>query len=258
MRDRKKGRSFAVRACPTPLRLRPVKTVSASETWDPHYISCDGFPDGFHEAGCWGKAVCVNGQPQVTKCPAGQMYDVTSDTCVSISQHLSTTDCNTPVDCGKEVDGRHADVGDGCRSYYICLQGAFMGRMYCPPPLGLNCTGKDDGNYEIGCRVYTVCSGGKSTVVECDPGSVYSTSAGKCDAPANVPPPCGEMKDCSNMADGHYPDLDNNCRSYYTCVEGRFVGHNFCPASLVFNEKNGSCDWPDYVSPPCGTASPWK
>nr|KAG5690942.1 hypothetical protein BaRGS_034328 [Batillaria attramentaria] len=47
------------------------------------------------------------------------------------------------------------------------------------------------------------------------------------------------MKDCSNMADGHYPDLDNNCRSYYTCVEGRFVGHNFCPASVP---KNGRPD----------------
>ena len=32
------------------------------------------------------------------------------------------------------------------------------------------------------------------------------------------------------MADGHFPDLDNGCHSYYTCVEGVFVGHNFCPA----------------------------
>ncbi|XP_070206208.1 probable chitinase 10 [Littorina saxatilis] len=61
------------------------------------------------------------------------------------------------------------------------------------------------------------------------------------------------MKDCSNMADGHFADLDNGCHSYYTCVGGAFVGHNFCPSSLVFNEDNKACDWPDNVSPPCGT-----
>ena len=49
---------------------------------DPHFISCDGSPDGYHEAGCWGKAVCVNGQPVVTQCADDQMFDYASDSCV--------------------------------------------------------------------------------------------------------------------------------------------------------------------------------
>merc|ERR1712033_130458 len=87
--------------------------------------------------------------------------------------------------------------------------------------LGKNCTGEVDGNYEIGCRSYA-----------------------KCDDVNNVPPPCGQMKDCSAMTDGKYADMDNGCKTYYTCVAGQFAGHNFCPSTLLFNEKLQACDWP--------------
>jgi hypothetical protein len=59
-----------------------LNAALAVDTWDPHYISCTGFPDGYHEYGCWGKAVCQNGQPVVTKCAEGQMFDWKSDACV--------------------------------------------------------------------------------------------------------------------------------------------------------------------------------
>lgn len=48
----------------------------------PHYVSCDGFPEGFKEAGCWGKVVCVNHQPVVTRCHEGMMYDYDTDKCI--------------------------------------------------------------------------------------------------------------------------------------------------------------------------------
>ncbi|KAK7088139.1 uncharacterized protein [Littorina saxatilis] len=129
--------------------------VSATDTWAPHYISCDGFPDGFHEAGCWGKAVCVKGQPVVTQCAADQMYDYVADTCVSRSQQLGSTSCNIAIDCSKETTGRHADVGDGCKSYHICMAGAYFGRMYCPPR------------------------------------TIFNEALQVCDYPGNTPAPCG-------------------------------------------------------------------
>ena len=45
----------------------------------------------------------------------------------------------------------------------------------------MNCTGAADGNYEIGCRVYTTCTAGKATVTACESGTVYNTDIGKCD-----------------------------------------------------------------------------
>ena len=51
-------------------------------------------------------------------------------------------------------------------------------------------------------------------------------------SPANVPAPCGVMKDCSALADGSYPDRDQNCHSYYTCYNKKFFGHSFCSAGI--------------------------
>ncbi|GFO19889.1 hypothetical protein PoB_004639400 [Plakobranchus ocellatus] len=96
----------------------------------------------------------------------------------------------------------------------------------------MNCTGQPDGNYEIGCRSYTVCTAGKQSIVNCEKDMAYNTDTGRCDDVNNIPAPCGVMKDCSALNNGHYADTDNNCRSYYTCNGGIFVGHNFCPANL--------------------------
>merc|ERR1712244_216863 len=83
--------------------------------------------------------------------------------------------------------------------------------------LGMNCTGQPNGNYEIGCRSYATCNNGQAQIVSCD--------------------------------------VDNGCKTYYTCVGGVFAGHNFCPSSLVFNEDAQACDWPKATAPPCGTKS---
>ncbi|XP_076452255.1 uncharacterized protein LOC143287899 [Babylonia areolata] len=145
---------------------------AGAETWSPHYISCDGFPDGYHEAGCWGKAVCVNGQPQVTQCAIDEMYDFDSDTCVSRSQQLISTACNQVMDCSKKPSGRYADQSDGCRSYFICMQGAFFGRMYCPPS------------------------------------TLFNEALQVCDYPGDVPSPCGShVGPYASTPGGPYPDI---------------------------------------------------
>ena len=47
----------------------------------------------------------------------------------------------------------------------------------------------------------------------------------------NVGPPCGQLRDCTGKANGRYADVDGKCRSYYTCTEETFMGHNPCSAS---------------------------
>merc|ERR1719495_1716739 len=86
-----------------------------------------------------------------------------------------------------------------------------------------DCVNKADGNYEIGCRSYTQCSSGAPKIIDCDKGMVYNNKTGNCDDPANVTPPCGVMKDCSNQKDGKYADTEEHCRSYYSCYKGQFL-----------------------------------
>ncbi|XP_050409736.1 chitin-binding domain protein cbd-1 [Patella vulgata] len=118
--------------------------------------------------------------------------------------------------------------------------------------LGFDCANQDDGIYEIGCKSFVRCKDGEGETVECEEGLVFNPAIGDCDDPSNVASPCGNLIDCSDKPDGHYPDLDQNCHSYYTCQGGEFFGHNFCPDDLVFNEEIGTCDWEINVYEPCG------
>ncbi|XP_041376896.1 chitin-binding domain protein cbd-1-like [Gigantopelta aegis] len=114
------------------------------------------------------------------------------------------------------------------------------------------CTDQPDGAYEISCKAYTSCTNGKGTIINCERDLVFNNNTGKCDVPKNVGPPCGQLVSCEGKADDRYADLNNNCRSYYTCYGGVFYGHSICPAGLVFNERLEVCDRPSDVPPPCG------
>ncbi|XP_050411147.1 chondroitin proteoglycan 2 [Patella vulgata] len=118
--------------------------------------------------------------------------------------------------------------------------------------LGFNCTGQDDGIYEIGCKSFVRCKDGDGETVECEVGLVFNPEIGDCDDENNVEPPCGNWIDCSNIPDGKYPDYDQACTSYYTCQSGEFFGHNYCPEGLVFNEETDNCDYKHAVYEPCG------
>ncbi|ESO90982.1 hypothetical protein LOTGIDRAFT_163491 [Lottia gigantea] len=145
----------------------------------------------------------------------------------------------------------------------------------------LDCTVEPDGVYELGCKSFQKCVHGELVGVECHEHLVYNSIIQDCDehfqllrndfvfvqicprdnytfsfSPAKVAAPCGHMMDCTNKADGHYPDLDQGCHTYYTCNGGVFFGHNYCPAGLVFSVANGVCDWRQNVPIPCGLAIP--
>merc|ERR1711964_82643 len=115
------------------------------------------------------------------------------------------------------------------------------------------CTGLDEGAIPTwGCKAYTLCRDGKPVEIDCL-GLVFNEEKGECDDPKNTPPPCGSSIDCRKMEDGQYPDLDDQCRSYYTCKDNEFKGHNPCAEGLVYNGELEVCDWPWEVPPPCGT-----
>ncbi|XP_069136233.1 peritrophin-48-like [Argopecten irradians] len=113
-----------------------------------------------------------------------------------------------------------------------------------------DCTGKANGNYEITCKSYIECSNGVKTVHNCTGDQMYNMTSKQCDGPS---PPCNIKRDCKNLPDKLYPDMETKCKSYYTCHKGDFLGHNFCSPGLVFDELNQRCNWPEEVAPPCGT-----
>ncbi|KAH3890722.1 chitin-binding domain protein cbd-1-like isoform X3 [Dreissena polymorpha] len=133
---------------------------------------------------------------------------------------------------------------------FLAALSAFVGTA-----AAVNCTTLADGVYETGCRSYAVCTGSKVTIVECPEHKVYNNQTGRCDNVTNVAPPCGLMVDCSTQTDGRYPDTSNNCQSWYTCNDKKFLGHNFCPEGTVFDSTLSTCNWKDAVAPPCGTLS---
>ncbi|KAK3084186.1 hypothetical protein FSP39_009682, partial [Pinctada imbricata] len=123
-----------------------------------------------------------------------------------------------------------------------------------------DCKASPNGNYEIGCRSYVICKNGTGTLHNCpDPpavNTVYNHKTGQCDDPKNVGQPCGEWRDCTGHPDKRYPDLFNNCTSYYTCFAETFFGHNLCTPGLVFDSSLQTCNWPQSVPAPCGTKPP--
>merc|ERR1712227_94597 len=113
------------------------------------------------------------------------------------------------------------------------------------------CVGQPDGSVPVyGCVGYTRCEGGEQEYIDCTP-NVFNPKTLTCDDRANVEPPCGLNADCSKQKDGKY--AADECKAYYTCQNGVYLGHNPCPGGLKFNEKLQICDWEFNLPPPCGT-----
>ncbi|KAK3084837.1 hypothetical protein FSP39_019952 [Pinctada imbricata] len=166
--------------------------------------------------------------------------------------------CGQWQDCTGLVDKHYSDVRNSCKSYYTCQNEIFSGHYICTKALADECYGKSDGTYDIGCRSYVVCNGGTGTVVNCpDPpaaNTVFNNVTKTCDDPKHVAPPCGQWRDCTAHVDKRYPDVWNGCKSYYTCQNEYFYGHNICTPGLIFDDSLQTCNWPNNVPPPCGSA----
>ncbi|XP_069136234.1 uncharacterized protein [Argopecten irradians] len=115
----------------------------------------------------------------------------------------------------------------------------------------VDCNGKTNGNYEITCHSYTHCSNGIGTLHTCPENQMYNMVSQTCGGSSS---PCNIIRSCGTLPDKRYPDLETNCRTYYTCQNNIFYGHNFCNPGLVFDESSQFCNWPHNVAQPCGTA----
>ncbi|PVD31472.1 hypothetical protein C0Q70_06884 [Pomacea canaliculata] len=145
------------------------------------------------------------------------------------------------------------DSGDGHFHHSFNMRFLVVLCLSLPAALAFDCQGAHDGAYEVGCKSFITCVNGVGTITECAQDQVYNSRTGQCAPVADVGPPCGSQKDCKNVADGKYADVDNQCTSYYTCSGGTYFGHNYCSGSLVFNEHLQTCDWAAHTPPPCGT-----
>merc|ERR1711944_389924 len=134
---------------------------------------------------------------------------------------------------------------------FIIVSLALFGVCFADDDWEHACVGQPDGSVPVyGCVGFTRCEGGEQVYVDCTP-NVFNPATNACDDRANVEPPCGLNADCSKQADGKY--AADECRSYYSCMNGVYLGHNPCPGGLKFNEKLQICDWEHNLPPPCGT-----
>ncbi|CAH1793961.1 unnamed protein product [Owenia fusiformis] len=101
---------------------------------------------------------------------------------------------------------------------------------------GCNCAFDPDGTLcEAACTYYSYCENFQVVTVQCQEGEVVDIEVGGCNSTANVAPPCGVWRDCSNKADGYYANEDDNCFSYHYCLNGQFMSNNLCPTGCTRN-----------------------
>ncbi|XP_055615604.1 protein obstructor-E-like [Toxorhynchites rutilus septentrionalis] len=115
---------------------------------------------------------------------------------------------------------------------------------------------KDDGEYEdpFQCDKYYVCDEGRVKQKLCPDGLVFnphSKLVNKCDQIFNVD--CKDRKELQKpkpigacpRRNGFFPHYDPSiCNVFFNCIDGRELEMN-CVAGLHFNEKTGTCAWPD-------------
>ncbi|VDK44475.1 unnamed protein product [Cylicostephanus goldi] len=129
------------------------------------------------------------------------------------------------------------------------------------------CAGRRDGYYSNGCTSdFVYCHGGVATAMKCPASLVFNEERGLCDymencteksAPVVVPiptqpaptiPPQQQAQassgtlDCAGRPNGHYSKGCSN--DFVICNDGVATAMK-CPPMLVFNEKNGYCDYPE-------------
>jgi len=121
------------------------------------------------------------------------------------------------------------------------------------PPHRIDCKDEKDGLHEIGCWGYANCLGGVPDVHSCDSGEVFDRHSMTCVQPGMGKTDCYLPQECVGKADGSYPDLGDNCITYYRCQGGLTLGRLYCPDKTHFNQALQICDYPYNLFAPCGT-----
>jgi hypothetical protein len=114
------------------------------------------------------------------------------------------------------------------------------------------CRDKDEGNIVLkSCAGITRCINKVPVTTACDAGLVYDVASRQCVEE-------GETKNkgcdlCDGKPDGFYPDVDEDCKTYFSCAGGVSSEFETCEYFLRFNNGTGLCDNPKKIPPPCGT-----
>ncbi|BFZ04712.1 hypothetical protein BsWGS_07751 [Bradybaena similaris] len=110
-----------------------------------------------------------------------------------------------------------------------------------------------DGVLEIGCWGYAKCVGGVVSLHRCPASQELERDSMTCVEKGTGHTDCSLFFSCLGLDTGNYADWRDSCQTYVTCLAEAFMGRQYCPANLVFNETLQGCDYPYNVQPPCGT-----
>ncbi|XP_026288646.1 protein obstructor-E [Frankliniella occidentalis] len=110
------------------------------------------------------------------------------------------------------------------------------------------------------CDKFYFCVDGKSNMITCPSGLVYSEATGTCTWPDEAKKKgCSSQEvlkfTCPNVTDEvgvthpRYADPED-CQYFYVCVNGKTPRRSGCKRGQVFSESSKTCDWPRKV-PEC-------
>ncbi|RCN46139.1 chitin binding Peritrophin-A domain protein, partial [Ancylostoma caninum] len=234
---------------PTPVAPQPAQPPAHSQS----ALDCTGRTNGYHSNGCTPEFVyCVDGVATVMKCPASLVFNEKKGY------------CDYPENCSAGAPPAAPAPIPSKPSQPPSLS---------PPPstlvLPLDCTGRPNGYHSNGCTAeFVFCSEGMATIMKCPASLVFNEKKGYCDYPENCsagappvapapvpsqpsqppalsPPAASGPLDCTGRPNGYH---SNGCTPEFVfCVDGVATVMK-CPASLVFNEKKGYCDYPENCS----------
>ncbi|KAF8375713.1 hypothetical protein PRIPAC_82142, partial [Pristionchus pacificus] len=243
--------SLSIASSDAPITLTPVITT-VEKTID---FDCSSLPDGSYSQGCISQFYqCSSGMAIIQKCPDGLVFDDFTKAC-DYPQICSSPHSSVSHDSMSSVSSRPSTTPIPITS----------------PTLSFDCSSRVDGLYSLGCvSHYFECSSGVVSSYLCPDGRVFDGVSQKCDYPnkCGQPRPLDEESsvynlsptvpssdynkknvdkapivfDCSSVRDGSY---GSSCSSsFIQCVAGMAYTQQ-CPQGLVFDEENGSCDYPE-------------
>lgn len=220
-------------------------------------IDCAGKPSGYYpdpDKKCSSiYYACSNGVTIKRTCPEGLYYDQISQACDYQDEVFDCTGKTKPppTKATKAPNPSPASL----------------------PSEEYSCSGKPDGGYtpeKKKCsEIFYKCIANITYKFVCPEGLYYDVENDLCDRYANLyvcsnkrpntPKPITTPKpkptekvpiDCSNKADGDYPNpLRKCCSTYYSC-SGAIGIRRSCPENTFFDEQSGICDIREHV-PAC-------